>query len=306
MVRNCTILINSSDKYCDTWMPFFKLFKKNWPDCPYPIILNTESMSYCDQKLEVKCLNIYRPNEKSDYGERLLRHLSEIKTEYVIMLLDDFFLRSQVRTEKLEFLIDEMDKHPDIATFSFEAINDSDNIDDGVYGDYVLRNQCCEWKFNLQGALWRKDVLVSLIKPHENPWDLERMGTIRAFDCADKFYALKKQEQSPIDYGKKSGLTWGIVRGKWVESSVVDLFRENGIEVDFQERGFLQPEDLKNNHGREKIDFLKMLKSLGATGTLDLLLWRGGRFIRSRTGMRYYSSYTDYRGAKLKNKAIHG
>ncbi len=33
------ILVCSCDKYADVWEPFFKLFFKFWPDCPYPIYL---------------------------------------------------------------------------------------------------------------------------------------------------------------------------------------------------------------------------------------------------------------------------
>ena len=33
------ILIVSCDKYSDLWDPFFKLFFKFWPDCPFNIYL---------------------------------------------------------------------------------------------------------------------------------------------------------------------------------------------------------------------------------------------------------------------------
>lgn len=40
---SCAVLVNSCDKYSETWIPFFTLLKKYWPDCEYPIYLNTEN-----------------------------------------------------------------------------------------------------------------------------------------------------------------------------------------------------------------------------------------------------------------------
>ena len=49
LANDVTILVNSCDKYEDAWEPFFKLFSIQWPECPYKIILNTESKNFsCD------------------------------------------------------------------------------------------------------------------------------------------------------------------------------------------------------------------------------------------------------------------
>lgn len=303
MENNCTILVNSSDAYSDTWHPFFLLFKKYWSDCPFEIVLNTECMKYEDRELKVRNLNLYEQGEKSNYGERMLKALRAIGTKYVLIFLDDFFLRRTVKTENIIFLINEMEKNNKIVTFTFEANENSTNVDDKKYKDYLLKDQCSEWKFNLQCALWRRDELMSLIRPHETPWSLERMGTIRAFRNANYFYVLKKQEQSPIDYGKTPGLTWGIIRGKWVKENVMNFFEKNGIEVDYEKRGFFESGILEQNKGREPIDLINTIKSLGIQDALNMFLWRGVRFVKSRLGLRYFASYTDYRRAKLKKNS---
>jgi len=38
---NCSILIPSCDKYSDLWRPFFTLFWRHWPDCPFPVYLGS-------------------------------------------------------------------------------------------------------------------------------------------------------------------------------------------------------------------------------------------------------------------------
>ena len=39
----CTVLCCSCDKYADLQPKFLALFRKYWPDCPFPLVLVTES-----------------------------------------------------------------------------------------------------------------------------------------------------------------------------------------------------------------------------------------------------------------------
>lgn len=52
-----TIVVCSCDKYEDLWYPYFEIFKKNWSDCKYPIVLNTESKNYYHDGLHIQCPN---------------------------------------------------------------------------------------------------------------------------------------------------------------------------------------------------------------------------------------------------------
>ena len=73
MKSNITVLVNSCDSYSDAWYPFFTLWKKYWPDCKYPIILNTESKSYLDEQLLIQSFQLYSETEKISYGKRVDR-----------------------------------------------------------------------------------------------------------------------------------------------------------------------------------------------------------------------------------------
>ena len=58
--NSVSILINSCDAYEDIWEPFFRCFSENWPDCPYPIYLNTETKEYNPDYIHVTSLNVIR------------------------------------------------------------------------------------------------------------------------------------------------------------------------------------------------------------------------------------------------------
>ena len=40
---DCTVIVGSCDKYADLLGPFIALFRKFWPNCPFEVVLVTES-----------------------------------------------------------------------------------------------------------------------------------------------------------------------------------------------------------------------------------------------------------------------
>lgn len=83
-----TLLVNSCDAYADLWQPFFTLLKRYFLPLPAEILLNTETKNFAFDGLNLRCVHSTAPT----YGERMTDALREVKTEYTLLLLDDFFL----------------------------------------------------------------------------------------------------------------------------------------------------------------------------------------------------------------------
>jgi len=60
-----SIFVNTSDNFEDCWDPFFKLFSIFWPNCPFPIVLNTETKDYSYPGLNIRCTKVAQ-GEKED------------------------------------------------------------------------------------------------------------------------------------------------------------------------------------------------------------------------------------------------
>lgn len=291
---NFTILVNSCDSYSDAWYPFFALWKKYWPKCNYPIILNTESKSYLDEKLLIKSFQLYSETEKIPYGKRLLEHLKRIESKYVLMMMDDFFLRDYVDEDKINKCIKWLEENEDIAVFSFANVKDKLNCKDPKYPGYEMRPQVGEYKLNFQGAIWNREKLMKYVREHETPWEFETIGSMRTFNSKDWFYVISDEKESPINYGKKPGLTWGIVRGKWVVEDVKELFEENGITIDYSIRGELQKEDLVEFDKNNQQGGLRNLRSLGLLLYSKILVWRSFRIVRKILHLPIEQDYIAY------------
>ena len=230
-----TVLVNSCDGYEDLWIPFFTLYRKYWDDKSVRLLLNTECKDFSFDGLQIECVHC----DDSRYGARMLYALSQIETEYVLILLDDFFLRSSVDLSRILQITQWMDNDAEIACFNSECL--------AVYADWEV-DRCPGFRrvppgnpyiLNMQGAIWRTNSLKKYWRPHVSPWEWEQYCSLLSLKYPqDKFYCVVDPDMTFLKYGhRRKGDVWGVVRGKWVLEDVVPLFEKENISVDFSKRG---------------------------------------------------------------------
>ncbi len=236
MGNRCTMLVNSCDKYADTWFPFFKILTDRWKNIPYPIVLNTESRQFSFDGLDITCFSFYPEGKNVPWGRRLKRTLKAIDSEYILFMLDDFYLLGDVDADRIEQCMKWMDEDHNIAVFCFWD-TPGQNIQDGKYPGFEKRPQNGEYRLNCQAAVWRREHLIRYIRDHENPWEWELLGSVRSSRYQQEFYSLIEGTPLviPYDYRREG---YGVVRGKWTPS-IVELFEKHEIQCDFSKRGFL-------------------------------------------------------------------
>ena len=238
--NDCTIVVSTCDAYRDLWPAFFALFKRYWPDCPYKIVLNTETLDFQWPGLEIEAFGF---GENMTWGKRLRKTLKKIQTDQVLMLLDDFFLQAPVDTERLENCMHWMQQNPEIANFSLFP-DYFENLKDERFEDFELRKRVTAYVVNCQAGLWNRKELISLLRDHENAWQFEEFGTIRAryYKTHKKFYILANGAPLIFDYP----VGGAIHRGKWRQDMPELLAREH-VEMDFSKRGFIEDDVLEQH-----------------------------------------------------------
>lgn len=252
----CTILVNSCDKYDDTWEPFFKLFKKYWPDCKFPIVLNTETKNYKYPGLNIKTLNVLGKKKNIQWGKRLKSVLKRIDSKYVIFMLDDFFFMDYVDSKRLDEVINWMEKDDNIGVFSFFRVEDDVHKDtkSKKYKDFYLRNQFGDYRYNCQAAVWNREFLIETLRDFESAWDWEINGNVRSYKSDKEFYTLMDPEKYIFKYDCE---LYGVVRGKWRLPYTEDLFKKENISVDFNIRNNRLEANKKINVIKRKWNSLK-------------------------------------------------
>lgn len=237
-VIDLSIFVNTSDNFEDCWYPFFELFARYWPNCPYPIVLNTENKDYSFKGLNIVCTKVaLNENRRLTWSECLARALDGISTPYVLYLQEDYFLESAVRADVMEIMLDML------KTMQADVIRLAEAADAGPWIKQadepiwqVTRH--AKYQVSLQAALWRKDFLRAQVRLHETPWQLESFGSMRLRRHKTKIFCVNRDLYSGKDKEIFHYTPTGVIAGKWVRQVVVPLFIAHEIAVDFAQRGF--------------------------------------------------------------------
>lgn len=226
--KNVTILVNSCDKYEDAWDPFFKLLKVQWPDCPYDMVLSTETKSYKCDCFDVRTVN--SPTELS-WSARLKNVLNQIDTEYVLFFLEDFFLLKKVRTDIFERALSLIESNPEIGLITFNKRRWGSSFPEETDYEkcFVELKKKVKNRTNVLVSLWRKEYFLKLIYEDENPWEYEINSNIRSRYAGYKVYTQNYEASSPaFRYCVNPADGYGIMQGKWLRKNR-ELFEANGI-----------------------------------------------------------------------------
>lgn len=226
------IVIPSCDHYEDVWFPFFTLFLRYWPDCPYPIYLITNEKLYHSSK--VKCITT---GKDIDWSTNMIKAIQQIPETHFLVLMDDYLLNSPVDTSLIEkffqwvsqnnanflqiFPCRPTEPHSMPVIMSFPPVN----IIEILPEDHP-RN-------SLQAGIWKKEIFSSLIQKGESPWQFEEVGTKRADKIPHGFYSCSTSKLSnlPLTYPYFTG----IIKGYW-EWETISLCKKENIEIDFTKR----------------------------------------------------------------------
>lgn len=225
MNNKISLIYCTCDNYESLWEGFFTLWHKYWPTFDAQVILNTETKSFAYNGYRIR-----RPiidKSSPTWSERLYASLNMVGTPYVLLVLDDFYLKSAVDTNSLNMCIMQMDKNDSIDLFTF-CWQPGRNKKCDFSDKFEKRGRFAPYRVNAQIALWRVSYLKKIIKKYENPWQFELNGSFRSSIYGGQLFSLKKDAPLIFDYD------WGflIVRGK-INREVSKYFeQEEGISFD--------------------------------------------------------------------------
>jgi hypothetical protein len=235
-----TIFVNTSDNFEDCWDPFFKLFNEYWPDCPYPIVLNTETKDYSYPGLHIICSKVAELEERRlGWSECLIRALDKIQTPYILYVQEDYFLEAPVKVSVVNKLLDEM-RSGMAEVIQLQQASQL-NRKPGDSQNLILEvSQKAKWRLSLQAAIWKKSILRSQVRTHEDPWQFESYGALRSRRMQERIYSINGALFSGLENEVFPYKVTGIIGGKWVGEIVKPLFSKHDINVDFSKRGFYE------------------------------------------------------------------
>ena len=211
------VVVMSCDSYNDCWKPFSILYDRYFKN-DYKTYIVTEIK-------DCKYFNTLKTT--GAWTKRLREALEQIDSEYVLLLLDDYFIHEYVDQERIQRTLIMFDN--ETAAFNFEL--KYRNCESIMFGwAKQFNNQ--SYLNSTQPSIHNRLKLIERLSKDETPWQWE----LTKLDSPYKFYL---NNSTPI-INTGYNLThepWGIVQGKWSRETK-ELFDIENIEVDYEKRGF--------------------------------------------------------------------
>ena len=240
-MNKVTLLVSSCDKYEDTWHPFFELLHIYGHNFPYPIVLNTETKQYTTPHFQVRVIN---SPEQMTWSERMTNVLSQIDTEFVFLMLDDYFLKDTFDNERFKKVIEYMCVHQDVGVVDIaprwascpEDVQ-KNLLSNDIADDFYIREKE-EWNITVVPSVWRKDFFLNILRNHEDIWLFEYYSGIRAKKTGMKVARFVTRMPTIWEYDYHVWTGMGITRGQWLPKNV-EFFKQHGIQVNYDNLGIL-------------------------------------------------------------------
>ena len=214
----CTVVVCSCDKYADLLRPFIMLFRKFWPDCPFEVVLVTET---APEALPFDRVVALGPG--GTWCSRLAAALEQVGSPHVLMLCDDYYLESPVDTA---LILRRLQTARAENALNLRLIpNPKRGIPRGEgLMEYPKDTAYC---IATQAGIWDRAFLKGLAERTASIWEFERYGSFSVGGETRPILATVVREFPFVD---------AVHKGHW-EKFGVAVCRTNGIEIDFSKRG---------------------------------------------------------------------
>lgn len=206
------IAVLTCEKYADAWPAFTALFRKFWPDCPYPMAFHS------DRPGESWCSVLARCAKESD--------------EAVIVMQEDMFLNAPVRQELIEYALEQMGIHGAGCVRLYPCPGSNQDYGDPYFG---IVKKGTKYLISCQASIFRADYLYTIASQcddHGEASSFEIQGSWIANGLPDTVLAFNRDVKPwPIVY-----IASAISRGLW-NPDAIRLCEANGIPLDLSMRG---------------------------------------------------------------------
>ena len=201
MSKNMTMLILSCDKFSDLWDGHIKLLERNWPDRDMETYIVTDAQT--DKFYEN--VGIIIAGTDCEWSERLAVALRSVKTDYVFITLDDYFLIEKVDDSSIVALTDMMDREKIDYVRLFKRPK---RTREELYGYSGINrvDTTCNYSVNLYPGIWKKDFIETCVKKPLNAWKFEVSLHKRTGEYGAKCVVSHRNEFRILDVVRKGKL----------------------------------------------------------------------------------------------------
>lgn len=170
-MNGTVVLVPSCDAYADLWPPFFRAVVRHWKDCPFSIVLGSNQAIF-----DVPRGRVIHSTAGLRWGERLLDFLSQLQCDYVLLMLEDFFLRGPVDTARVIGL----ERHCRAEGWDMLRLAARPPPPITRNGEeWGAIDASRPYAICTQPTLWKREFLISIVRAEDSIWEFEMKAARR-------------------------------------------------------------------------------------------------------------------------------
>lgn len=201
------IVVLSCDAYSDLWPIYFSQFKKYWGRAEDSVYLVCNEKHGGIEGVQDAC-----SGPDIDWSTSLRASLDKVKEDNVLLFIDDAFFCEPVNQDLLEqYYRDFLEKK-----MNYLRLKNSPFPDTKINKYYGQISPGQLYRTAIFPSIWKKDILLSVLKDGESAWQFELQGSDRS-DSLDGFYGV---------YNDMFKVIHGVIKGKWDPSAISALQKE--------------------------------------------------------------------------------
>ena len=208
-----TIMFVGFDGYSDIWNDCINLYNKFWPKRPCRTLFINN-----DKEVSWDGIEVLHAGKDAEWSRKVQLGLQHCSTNYVCLLLEDFFVGSDINNEIINETIELIHKE-NIRYYKLVNMSRAVKNHDPIYRDYNYLHiipESDEYGVSLQAAIWKKEYLEELVgKENYNAWVFE-------FRQVEKSQGKLKTPKPGCVYDERNilNLKHGVVQSKFIPTTV--------------------------------------------------------------------------------------
>lgn len=204
-------------------------FDRYWPDGPKAIHLITNRLAFAHPRVSV-----FATGTDHGWARNLRMALTVAPQPFVLYMQEDYWIDRVVDTALIDSYVDHF-RHDRLDYLRLVPVPPGDEHC-GFDNRIRLLKPEAPYRTSLQAALWRKKVLLEVLRDDESPWNFEHVGNDRSRRYGSRFGCVAGKNLRTAAPGNLSYVCTAINKGRWSNEAVRYAKRER-LTVEYGSRG---------------------------------------------------------------------
>lgn len=229
VLEDVHVVVSSCDSFAACWPPLMHGFDRYWPDGPKPIHLITNRLAF-----EHPRVSVFATGSDHGWARNLRMALSATPQPFVLYMQEDYWIDQVVNSALIDSYVDHFrnDRLDYLRLVPVPPGTQDCGFDDRIR----LLAPAARYRTSLQAALWRKAVLLEILRDDESPWDFELVGNDRSRTYGTRFGCISGNDLKTVNPGNLSYVCTAINKGRWSTDAIRYAGTEN-LQIDYGSRG---------------------------------------------------------------------